>query len=214
FMHLANHGGKNVGNAALVLGLERILREDLPFDVSFLREPWDLYTLGRLSFDERFVERVNAECDVLLVGAAVSFDGQPSYASTGFRFDLPPAPLDRIERPIVFYGLSYRSGSPTYSHADALKRAMEHILSRERILFSVRNDGTKHWLEGMIGFGSERIVEVPDPAVFVPVEDGVHLELAAGKANVIFAGNAEDEVARFGGRRVERERSIGWRRSE
>src|SRR5262249_36015153 len=70
FMHLANHGGKNVGNAALVLGLERILREDLPFDVSFLREPWDLYTLGRLSFDERFVERVNAECDVLLVGAA------------------------------------------------------------------------------------------------------------------------------------------------
>jgi hypothetical protein len=33
FMHLANHGGKNIGNAVLVPGLERVLREDLPFDV-------------------------------------------------------------------------------------------------------------------------------------------------------------------------------------
>ena len=44
FMHLANHGARNIGNAALILGLERVLREDLPGDVEFLREPWDLYS--------------------------------------------------------------------------------------------------------------------------------------------------------------------------
>ena len=84
FMHLANHGARNIGNAALIFGLERVLREDLPGDVEFVREPWDLYSRRVRRFDASFVERVNAECDALLVGAAVTFDGGTSYANTGF----------------------------------------------------------------------------------------------------------------------------------
>jgi len=207
FMHLANHGGKNIGNAALIQGVESLLREDLPFEATFLEEPWDLYSRHELRFDERFVARVNSESDALLVGGAVAFDGSSMYANAGFRLDLPLELWDRVERPVVFYGLSYR-GWPTwpYHHREALKATLDRILGSETMLFSVRNDGTKEWLGELLGLHSERIHVVPDPGVFVPTADARHPELEVGKLNVIVAPNAEDEMPRYG--RAARKRSL------
>jgi len=206
-MHLANHGGKNIGNAALILGVESLLTEDLPVEPKFLEEPWDLYSRHELHFDEHFVERINTESDALLVGGAVAFDGSSMYANAGFRLDLPLELWDRIERPVVFYGLSYRRW-PTwpYHHQEALRATLGRILDSETMLFSVRNDGTKEWLAELLGLRSERIHVVPDPGVFVSTEDAWHPELEAGKLNVIVAPNAEDEMARYG--RAARKRSL------
>jgi polysaccharide pyruvyl transferase WcaK-like protein len=191
-LHLANHTSRNIGNAALILGLERVLREDVEHELAFEPEPW---AEGR--FDESFVDRVNA-ADALLVGAAVAFDGRDVYRNTGFRFDVPPELLPRIRRPIVFYGLSHRDwpGRP-YHHRDRLRRTIETLLGQENVLFSVRNDGTKPWLERMIGFASDRIHVVPDPAVYVPHEDSRHPELEP-RTNVIVAPNGEDNLHRWG----------------
>jgi hypothetical protein len=198
-MHLANWGGRNIGNAALIYGLERTVKEDLG-DVEFAPEPWDDYTRGLRRFDEAFVEKVNAT-DGLVVGAAVSFDGSPRFANSGFRFDLPLALWDRIDKPIVFYGLSYRSWpDKPYHHRDALARALEHAVRSEHVLFSVRADGTKAWLESVLGRSEPGIHEVPDPAIFVPAEDVWHPELEDGKVNVIVAPNVEEDVYRWGGR--------------
>jgi hypothetical protein len=197
-MHLANHGGKNIGNAALIEGAERVLREDLPTDVTFAPEPWDLYSRRLRRFDQDFVGRVNREADGLLVGGAVSFDGSSLYANAGFRLDLPLELWDRIERPIVFYALSYRSWPNwTYHHVDALRATLAHLLADERVLFSVRNDGTKEFLERLTGLRSESVHVVPDPGLFVPVEDAFHPELEPGLTNVIVAPNAEDEIQRY-----------------
>ena len=207
FMHLANHGARNIGNAALIFGLERVLREDLPGDVEFLREPWDLYSRGLRRFDASFVERVNADCDALLVGAAVTFDCGRSYANTGFRFDLPLELWARIEKPIVLYGLSYRAWPRrAYHHQDALRRALEMMLSSDHVLLGVRNDGTKQWLESIAGHKLDGIHVVPDPAVFVPTEDAPHPELDPDRPNILVAPNAEDEIERFG--RAARKRSL------
>lgn len=199
-VHLANHRSTNIGNAALILGLERVLREDFPVALDFVPEPWDYFSRGLERFDGTFVRRVN-ESDGLLVGAAVAMDGRAIYRHTGMRFDLPLPLWDEIERPLVFYGLSYRAwpGKP-YHHADALRRMVERATSGEGVLFSVRNDGTKEWLEATTGFASERIRVVPDPALYVPTEDRWHPELREGKANVILALNREDEPYRWGGR--------------
>jgi len=199
-LHLANHRSNNIGNAALILGLERVLREDWPGEVRFDREPWDEYSRGLRSFDERFVERVNSGCDALLVGGAVTFEGRERYAATGSRFDLPLELWQRIEKPIVFYGVSQRTWPyRRYHHVGALRRMLEHVVSSDRVLFAARNDGTKQWLEGVLGRPSERILEAPDSALYVPVRDAWHPELAIGKVNVIVSLNAEDELYRFGG---------------
>jgi hypothetical protein len=198
-MHLANWGGRNIGNAALIYGLERTVQEDLG-DIQLQAEPWDDYTRGLRRFDQGFVDKVNAT-DGLIVGAAVSFDGNPGFANTGFRFDLPLELWDRIEKPLVFYGLSYRSWpDKPYHHRDALRRALEHVAKSDRVLFSVRADGTKAWLESLVGQAQPAIHEVPDPALFVPAEDGWHPELEEGKVNVIVAPNVEEDVYRWGGR--------------
>jgi hypothetical protein len=198
-MHLANHGSRNVGNAALIYGLERVLREDLPADVVFLPEPWDLHSRGLRKFDEEFVARVNADCDVLLVGAAVAFDGSGAYSNTGFRFDLPQALWSKVEVPILLYGLSHRSWRRRpYQHRDALGRALRTVLAADNVLFAVRNDGTKEFLESIAGGRLEHVRVVPDPAVFVPTEAIEHPELARDRPNVLVATNAEDEIERFG----------------
>jgi Polysaccharide pyruvyl transferase len=205
-LHLANHGGRNVGNGALIFGLERVLREDLPFEVEFLAEPWDLYSRGARRFDEDFVARVNRDSDALLVGAAVAFDGSAYRSETGFRFDLPLELWSRVEKPILFYGLSHRTfRHRPYAHMDALRRALERIVADERILFAARNDGTKSWLEGILGESTARIGEVPDPGVFVQPLDADHLELEHGRRHLIVAPNAEDEPSRWA--RASRRRS-------
>ena len=193
FLHLANHGSRNVGNGALILGLERVLREDFEHQPSFEPEPWEEYSLGRRRFDEAFVERVNRDCDALLVGAAVTFDGRPRYANTGMRFDLPLELWPRVRKPIVFYGLSHRDWrhGGNYNHLERLRETVRTMADSPNVLFGARNDGTKRWLASLTGVDSERIVEVPDPAVYVPVADTTHAELEAGKTNVVLALNDE-----------------------
>jgi hypothetical protein len=193
FLHLANHGSRNVGNGALILGLERVLREDLSVAPSFEPEPWDEYSVGRRRFDESFVERVNRDSDALLVGAAVTFDGRPPYAATGMRFDLPLDLWPQIRKPIVFYGLSHRDWRHrgNYHHLERLRLTLETMVAAPNVLLSVRNDGTKQWLERLTGVASAKILEVPDPAVYVPVTDASHPEIENDKANVILALNDE-----------------------
>jgi polysaccharide pyruvyl transferase WcaK-like protein len=62
----------------------------------------------------------------------------------------------------------------------------------------VRNDGTKPWLESMLGNETDRIVAIPDPRMYVPTADVHHPELEEGVTNVLVSLNNEDERARFG----------------
>lgn len=198
-LHLANHHSTNVGNGALILGTERVLREDLG-PVEFHREPWDEYTLtATRRFDESFVDKVNAT-DCLLVGGAVSLNGRQAFTNAGMRLDLPFHLWSKIERPIVFYGLSYRVWpGQQYRNLDALRRTVRKLLPMPQVLFGVRNDGTKHWLENLLGFKSDAILEVPDPALWVPAAGDSRRELDTGRSNVVLSLNNEDAVYRYGG---------------
>ena len=199
-LHLANHHSTNIGNGALIFGAERALQEDLGADLAFVAEPWDDYTAaGTRRFDEAFVDRVN-QTDGLLVGAAVAFNSRVDFRHAGMRLDLPIALWSKISKPIVFYGLSHRLWPhQRYPHREALRRTMRHLLEHPRVLFSVRNDGTKAWLESLLGRGSERIVSIPDPALYVPTTSASHPELADGKINIVLSLNHEDALYRFGG---------------
>lgn len=198
-VHLVNARSANVGNGALTDGLERLLEEDLGRSVAFRREAWDDYTFGVKPFDSAFVDVIN-RADAMIVGGAVALNGQPHYGNAGMRFDLPQELWAKVERPIVFYGLSHRHwpGQP-YHHADKLQWALDHILGRDDMLFAVRNDGTRAWLQETLGVASERMHVVPDPGVFVRAEtDVASHEFADGRLNVILALNDEDRTRRYG----------------
>ncbi|MEQ8247497.1 MAG: polysaccharide pyruvyl transferase family protein [Alphaproteobacteria bacterium] len=198
-LHLANSLSTNIGNGALILGTERVLDEDLG-PIEWLREPWDDYTFERRKFDDTFVEKVNAT-DGLLVGAAVAINGRPYLANGGMRLDLPPPLWAKVRKPIIVYGISYRHwpGQP-FHHLEKLRETVRVLLDRPDCFFSVRNDGTKQWLEELLGISDERIREVPDPAIYVPKSQVEAAELEPGRPNIIFAPNGEDSDLRFGSR--------------
>lgn len=196
-IHLANFNSTNIGNGALISGLESTIEEDFSRPVSWKREPWDDYTFGLLDFDQAFVDKVN-QSDGLIVGGAVTFNGREYNSRTGTRFELPFELWPKISKPVVFYGLSYRHWpGQTYFHADKLKTTIETILSSANMMLTVRNDGTKKWLKTMTGIDSDAIVEIPDSAVFVRTVGGFHAELLEGATNIMVAFNDEDAVHRF-----------------
>jgi len=199
-LHLANWNSTNIGNGALIYGTQRLLEEDLSVKPTFVAEAWDDYTFKLKKFDESFVELVNQH-DMLLVNGAVTMNAyRRSMHETGMRFNLPLELWKQIEKPIVFYGISYRCWPfQEYSNKDALKRAIEYAIANERIFFGVRNDGTKEWIARTLGIESERIYEVPDPGLFVPSEDNKYPELHLTRKNVLIAFNGEDAVHRFAG---------------
>ncbi len=203
FLHLANWHSANIGNGALIYGTERVIREDCG-EVSFAPLAWDDYTFERKAFDADFVAMVNRH-DALLVNGAVTFNGRSYLKNAGMRFDLPFPLWPSIEKPIIFYGVSYRVWpGDEYHHRDKLQKTFRYLLERPDVLCGVRNDGTKEWLAATVGIVSDRIISIPDPAVFVPHEKAAHRELENGRPNVIVGLNNEDGAQRFGGGEVKR----------
>ncbi len=199
-IHLANFNSTNIGNGALISGLESTMNEDFEGSINWLREPWDNYTFKDLDFDSGFVEKVNSS-DGLVVGGAVAFNGRDYNDRTGSRFELPFDLWPKIEKPIIFYGLSYRHWEgQTYHHLDKLKTFVKLCLETENITLTVRNDGTKEWMGKTLELDISSVKEVPDSAVFVENtgDSSYYPELKEDKRNVILSFNDEDAVSRFG----------------
>ncbi|MEK7357594.1 MAG: polysaccharide pyruvyl transferase family protein, partial [Bdellovibrionota bacterium] len=196
-LHLANFHSTNIGNGALVSGLESTLEEDLRRPINWSREPWDDYTFRKLDFDQTFVDKVNSS-DGLIVGGAVTFNGRDYNNRTGTRFELPLELWDQVRKPVVFYGLSYRHWpGKTYHHIDKLKATIERILESKNMVLALRNDGTREWLKKLIGIDSPKIFEVPDSAVFVKGEPQDYPEIVPGMKNIIVSFNDEDASERY-----------------
>jgi polysaccharide pyruvyl transferase WcaK-like protein len=199
-LHLVNLRSANVGNGALTTGAEAVLAEDMTNPVTWTREPWDDYSFGLKNFDSEFVDKINTS-DGMAVCGAVTFNGRTHYRNAGMRFDLPSDLWDKIERPVVFYGLSYRHwpGEP-YHHADKLRDALRRIRDNKSMLLALRNDGTREWLSETIDPDCGELDVIPDPAVYVPAaQDGKYNEFDDTRPNVILALNDEDASRRYGG---------------
>jgi polysaccharide pyruvyl transferase WcaK-like protein len=196
-IHLANLNSTNIGNGALISGTEQVLREDIP-NIQIVQEAWDDYTFGIKKFDAQFVSKVN-KTDGLLIGAAVTLNGQAYQKNTGTRLELPLPLWSEIKKPIIFYGISHRHWPrQPYRNLAQFRKTFQYINTSPNIILSVRNDGTKEWLEKMLGFPMNKIEVIPDPALFVVAQDNFHPELTQNKKNIILSLNNEDEKYRFG----------------
>lgn len=196
-IHLANFNSTNIGNGALVNGLESTIEEDFPCPVRWHREAWDDYTFRLRDFDRTFVDLVNRS-DGLIVGGAVTFNGRDYNDRTGTRFELPFELWAELKKPVVFYGLSYRHWpGQTYHHVDKFAATIEKILASKNMCLTLRNDGTRQWLKALTGIDSDAIQEVPDSALFVRATDGDYPEIEPDVRNIMIAFNDEDAVHRY-----------------
>lgn len=196
-IHLANFNSTNIGNGALINGLESAMAEDFPCSIQWEREAWDDYTFKIKDFDDAFVDKVNAS-DGLIVGGAVTFNGRDYNDRTGTRFELPYELWSSVEKPIIFYGLSYRHWrGQTYHHLDRLVETINRILASDKMLLTLRNDGTRKWLKDLTGISDDRILDVPDPALFVRPAAAEYPEFLDGAINVMVSFNDEDAHHRY-----------------
>lgn len=212
-VHLANFNSTNVGNGALISGLESVVSEDFSTKIEWVREAWDDYTFGFKLFDEKFVDLIN-NSDGLIINGAVAIHGREYLKETGMRFELPLSLVEKIKKPIIFYGISYRHfRGQAFHHADTLRSTINALVENSNIFFGVRNDGTKKWLQQTLGLDSEillSIYEVPDTGVFTIAKPGQYPELLDGPKVIIFAPNDEDAVWRYGNDNVCNVKDAGY----
>jgi len=212
-IHLANCNSTNVGNGALISGLENVISEDFNRKIDWIREAWDDYTFGFKFFDEEFVKFVN-QSDGLVVNGAVTIHGRKYLQETGMRFELPLKLIKKIKKPIVFYGISYRHfKGQEFFHADTLIKTFRFCVESPNILMGVRNDGTKKWLDQTLKLDRktlDRIYEIPDTGVFTSAKSGYYPEIIDDRKLIIFAPNDEDSVFRFGNDNVLHVKETGY----
>jgi polysaccharide pyruvyl transferase WcaK-like protein len=199
--HLTNLRSPNVGNAALTLGSERTLKEDLGGRITFERVAWDDYTFGKKSFESDFLPEI-AGSNALLVAGAVTFNGRTDFDHSGMRFNLSLAQIDSIDIPIFFYGSSYRYwSSDPYPNKKMLKQALTTLCNDEKNKIAVRNDGTREWLKNVIDFQHESLRVIPDPGLFIRYN--VKKVEYSGVPYICVSLNNEDANDRFHGNELQ-----------
>jgi hypothetical protein len=216
-IHLANFNSTNIGNGALISGLEALLSADFPRGIVWIREPWDDYTFGFRQFDHRFVELINS-CAGLIVNGAVAIHGRDYLQETGMRFELPLAMIKEVKKPIVFYGISYRHfKGQAFHHQETLRKTLASYSENPNIFLGVRNDGTKKWFKETLLVPDsvlKSIHEIPDTGVFVQAQSGHYPEILPNRKVIIFAPNDEDAPFRYGEPNFSHARETGYRLTE
>lgn len=216
-IHLANFNSTNIGNGALISGLERLFAEDFPVKIQWHKEPWDDYTFGFRRFDRKFVDLIN-QYDGLVVNGAVAIHGRAYLKETGMRFELPLALMTKVRKPVIFYGISYRhfKGQEFYNQ-ETLRKTLAAMSGMANVFFGVRNDGTKRWLEETLRVPKDilgRVHEIPDTGVFVAAEAGEYPEIIPGRRVILFSPNDEDAVYRYGDANRKSAQKTGYRLNE
>ena len=205
-IHLANFNSTNIGNGALITGLENVVSEDFSREIEWIREAWDDYTFGFKDFDEKFVDLVNRS-DGLVINGAVAIHGRQYLKRTGMRFELTQDLIDKVKKPIIFYGISYRHFyGQVFYHAETLKNTISFLVKSSNVLMGVRNDGTKKWLEQTLKLDKsiiDHIHDVPDTGVFTSAKPGYYPEILGDRPVIIFSPNDEDRIFRYGNDNVE-----------
>jgi len=188
-LHLASFNG-NIGDNANHSGARSRLRRhfghgvQLEFTDLEIRHFYNVW--NDRQFDESFLDLANT-FDMLLVGGGNYFELWVENSRTGTTIDLPPAMLDRLRIPTVFYAL----GLDTCKGCSAVtlsrfKEFLDHVFCHERFLVSVRNDGSIETARHFLGEEyASRLYKVPDGGFFVEADDSAHPEFIGYDKSIV-----------------------------
>jgi polysaccharide pyruvyl transferase WcaK-like protein len=179
-VHIAMHT-TNIGDGALVKGIQTTLPTDTDTEMMFIDHCiTDFLSYRNHKFDNKYVEWLNSNADLLLIGGGGLISSKYSLKL------LKPDVLAKVQLPIVVYAVGHNLFyKQTFKHASALSLLITQIRDLGG-LFSVRNDGSLQRLRTDIGASAaESVLEVPDPGLFLPVETMFHPQIRPGQCNIV-----------------------------
>jgi len=197
--HIATHT-TNIGDGALVQGIQRTMQEDSPVTLKFFNDCLMHYNnyWGSKQYNITLVNRINTESDLLIIGGGGMLDGSRSSGNSGMGFNMPMELLAQIKVPIVFYAVGHNTFTGQfYWNKSKLKSLIEFIDNRKDAIFSVRNDGTRERLFSLIGSSANGVQEIPDPGMYVHCKELSHKNIDNLKTNIIIQLAGDNESARL-----------------
>jgi polysaccharide pyruvyl transferase WcaK-like protein len=196
-VHIATHT-TNIGDGALIRGIQSTLPADIESEIKFIDHCLtDFLHFDKLSFDQQYVEWLNDNADLLMIGGGGFIMGQKKDTS-GIALPFEISLLQKLKIPIVVYAIGYNLFyGETLRNARALSALIAQIQDLGG-LFSVRNDGSKERLEKDLGSAAMNSVrEVPDPGLFVPIEPMHQPQIRSGRRNIVLQLAGDRLASRF-----------------
>lgn len=203
-LHLASFSG-NIGDNANHMGFRDWFQKTLDANVEWTDlEIREFYWKER-HWDQQFVELVNAH-DLLIIGGGNYFELWVESSPTGTSIAIPPEMFDKIEVPIFFnaLGVDPGQGVPTNT-LSRFSNFLDKILTNDRMLVSVRNDGAQDTIRKYLGGDySAAVFRIPDGGFFVPKPEPAEKANAVVRIGINLASDMPEIRFRdFGSRGVE-----------
>lgn len=137
----------NIGDGALVRGIQYTLPQDIQTDIRFVDHCiTDFLKYDKLKFDDQYVEWLNNNANLLLIGGG-GLISEKNYLPT----ILPPDVIYRLKLPIVVYAVGHNLFDGERLKNPAGLSALIDQIRELGGLFSVRNDGSLDKLKRDIG---------------------------------------------------------------
>jgi polysaccharide pyruvyl transferase WcaK-like protein len=205
-LHLASFSG-NIGDRINHFGFYPWISTFFKNNVDWKKlEMRDFYT-SKLRFDDSFIELANAS-DLVIIGGGNYFELWPSHSRTGISIDLLPEDYEKIKTPIFINAIGVDPGQGICVNAhQQLPEIMNFINNSNRILFSVRNDGSKRSISSFIS--DDTLIDIlPDHGFFAhgheikssQIEKGpfnLGINLAMDMNKIRFKGLSEKEFIKI-----------------
>lgn len=199
-LHVASFNG-NIGDHANHSGFRRCfskyIGEDFTFDELEIREFYRNW--GIRKFDNSFVDYVN-QYDLLVIGGGNYFELCWDYSQTGTTIDLSIDLLKQIKTKIIFNGMGIddKNGTVNSENITKFKKFLEYIVNNDKILVSVRNDGSKEIANKYFSNEiNENILRIPDGGFFVNPKEYEHVEIPQEKRLIAINLAGDSENIRF-----------------
>jgi len=195
-LHLASHTG-NIGDNASHIGFRKVLsslvKRPLQIDPLEIRRFYFNYSLSdKLSFNEDFAALVNTY-DLLVIGGGGFLDFWVENSVTGTTLNISEEILNKITTPVFIssVGCIPHKQVPE-GNVEKFRKFLDALLNRKNTFLAVRNDGSLHVLNELIGKKYfEQIPEVLDHGFFYE-NDGASYKPC--KESYILINTTDDQV--------------------
>jgi len=185
-LHLASFTG-NIGDEANHKGFKYQISKNTNFEFEYtnleIRNFYKSWNVMR--FDTEFVNICN-EHDFVIIGGGNFLELCWDYSKTGTTIDISIDSLKKIKVPLLFNAIGVDDGKGiNENNINKFRIFLDYILNNERVLFSVRNDGSKKILQRyFITSNLDRVYTVPDGGFFINSEDFNHIEVCKENINI------------------------------